>query len=367
MVPSIGPNIFAVKRNLSLLKTIPVGFYPKSVSISPNQMRAYICNLEGGSVDIVDATSLKLIKRVRFNRTLSVFPDGIKRADFFEEKPVEIGFTEKGRYVWISLLKAGGIVVHDVQGKRLPRATPRRKAVVENYLTGKKYPLNMRFIPTGDQPKIIAVSPDEQYVFVANWRGRNVTVIDAHQFKVVKKIKTGANPRGICFSATSAYVANFGSNTISEIDLKTLKKTRDFRNVGKNPRHLVLSPDGTSLYVSNHGDQRVRQIDLTSGRLARECRVGKEPRTICYSRSKNFLFVTNYKDDTLSAVDLDSMASALTIDTLRRPIGASFDSLTNTLWVTGYWDKAVRVYKFETTLERQVQYREITPASLRKI
>ena len=351
IVPSYQPGLFKLTRQLNELSTIPVGSYPKSVNISPDQKRAYVCNLEGGSVDIIDAESLELMKRIEFKHTLTPMPDGTKRQDYFEEKPVEIAFTNGGRYVWISLLNAGGIIVHDTQGK-LPRGKHYKKALVRDYRTGEKEPLNLKFIPTGEQPKIIAVSMDERLVFVANWKGRDVSVIDTRKMAVVKKIKTGLFPRGICFTPSAAYIANFGSHTISEIDLKTLEKKRDFRDVGANPRHLVLAPDGRSLYVSNHGDKHIRQIDLETGKVIRKTQVGTEPRTICLARDKNFLFVTNYKDDTITALELNSMSPVLTLSTLRRPIGASFDSEKDTLWVTGYWDQEVRIYKFKCTVER---------------
>jgi len=350
-IPSYQSGPFTLTRQLNELKTISVGDYPKSVAISPDQKRAYICNLEGGSIDIVDANSLDILKRIEFKRTLPFLSDGKKRLDYFEEKPVEINFTSGGRFVWISLLKAGGVVVLDTEGK-LPKGKSFKSALVRDYQTGGIQPLKLRFIPTGNQPKVIAVSPDDKWVFVANWKGHDLTVIDAKRLTVVKKIKTGLFPRGICFSPNYVYVANFGSHTISEIDLKTLKRRRTFRNVGANPRHLVTGPDGQTLYVSNHGDKHVRRIDLLSGKTTMKCLVGGEPRSICLSRLKNFLFVTNYKDDTLTAIDLTSMSPTVTLDTLRRPVGATFDSQTDTLWVTGYWDKAVRVYKFQSMVVR---------------
>jgi YVTN family beta-propeller protein len=263
---------------------------------------------------------------------------------------VEVAFTKQGRFVWISLLRAGGVVVLDTKGQLRAGPTFKRTTVI-NSANKTKRALNLRFIPTGEQPKVLAVSPDEKWVFVSNWRGSGVAVIDTKKMATVKHIRTGELPRGICFSKNCAYVANFGSNTISEIDLTSLKRKRTIRDVGRNPRHLVMAEDEKSFYVSNHGEKHVRRIDIETGRTVEMCSVGTEPRTICFSRNRNFLFVTNYKANSLSVVDLKSMSSILDIDTLRKPVGASFDSSADTLWVTGYWDKAVRVYKFKSVLE----------------
>jgi YVTN family beta-propeller protein len=332
------------------MDTLRVGDYPKSVSISPDQKSAYVCNLEQGSIDILDTSTGKRKKRLLFHRT----PLDVTIKDHvissFEEKPVEIGFTEGGRYVWISLLNSGGIVIYDTANEPISKEEPARVVDVLNAHDRVVGTRRLRFVKTGRQPKIIAVTPDERQVLVANWKGFSVSVIDAVTFQKIKNIEVGSLPRGICFTKSSAFVANFGSNTISEIDLPSLRVKRTFRHVGKNPRHLVPAPDENSLYVSNHGDAYIRQVDVVSGQTIRSCSVGNEPRTIALSRKKNFLFVANYADDTLAVVDLKSMSRISTIKTVARPIGISVDSRSDTVWVTGYWAKSVRRYRFDSKL-----------------
>lgn len=339
-------------RQLVLEKSVPVGSYPKSVTIAPDGERAYVCNLEGGSVDVFSTASFKRIFTLRFIRTYLPTEDGIPRMDRFEEKPVETAFTQDGRYVWISLLRANGVAVYDTREAPLPANARTKRIRKKDPLTGRPQVKQVLFLPTGEQPKVLAVTPDEKYVFVANWRGETITVIDAHRFNVVKTIHTGANPRGICFVGNKGYVANFGSNTISEINLSTLRRTRTLTEVGKNPRHLIAGLDGRSLYVSNHGDGRLRRIDLASGKVSQSCKVETEPRTICLSAHRNFIFAVNYKSDSVSVVDRVRMKEVLRIPTLHRPVGVALDPRKDELWVTGYLAQTVNVYRFRTTLRK---------------
>lgn len=347
------PGPFEVKKDLELVKSISVGDHPKSVTLSPDQTKAYVCNLEEGSVEIIDTRSLERIKRISFKRTPIEITDKNPPFTSFEEKPVEIAFTRDGRFVWISLLNAGGVAVYDWRGRIKTRGKESKEVRIQNNREKNFKKTRLRFIPTGKQPKIIAVSPDKKMVFVANWEGGGITVIDAETFKVLKKIPTGSHPRGICFTRSHAYVANFVSNTISEISLKTLNKTRNFDDVGKNPRHLVLSKDQKSIYVSNHGDGHIREIDIETKEVTHEWAVGKEPRTISLDENKNILFVTNYKDNSLTSLDLSKPESTFSINTLHHPVGAAFNRRDNTVWVSGYLDQKVNVYKFKSHIEKK--------------
>lgn len=347
---SVRPGPFSVERSLSELDTLRVGDHPKSVNVSPSQQTAYVCNLEQGSVDIFNTNSGHRIYRLRFQRTPTEIASHGQVTPSFEEKPVETGFTHNGRYVWISLLNSGGVVVYDTQNAPLPATIPTKTVDVLNERNRVLKKLRLRFIATGRQPKIIAPWPGHNKLFVANWLGSSVTLIDADTFKKIKNVEVGYLPRGICFTDSSAFVANFGSHTLSEIDLKTFSVKRTLNHVGLNPRHLVTSPNGRSLYLSNHGDAFIREIDSVSGVVLRNVHVGKEPRTIALSKNRNFLFVANYGDDTLAVIDLRSMTQIALMKTVRRPIGVSVDMRSDTVWVSGYWDRAVRRYRFDSKL-----------------
>ena len=73
----------------------------------------------------------------------------------------------------------------------------------------------------------------------------NVTVIDAKTYDVVKNVPTGKGPHGFRISQDSkiAYIANMGEDTISVIDITTLKDTKQI-TVGKTPVTTGITKDG---------------------------------------------------------------------------------------------------------------------------
>src|SRR5215469_4107296 len=51
-------------------------------------------------------------------------------------------------------------------------------------------------IPVGEEPRCVAVSPDDKLAFVTNAISGTVSVVSLGQRKVVKEIKVGIEPRG---------------------------------------------------------------------------------------------------------------------------------------------------------------------------
>jgi YVTN family beta-propeller protein len=107
-----------------------------------------------------------------------------------------------------------------------------------------------------------AVSPDTD----------RVTVIDANTSTVLATTSVGKNPQSVAVDPANhyAYVANFGSNDVSVIDVDRLGSRgfgggeQDRRIVtGAAPASVVVSPDGRRVFVANSGQDT---ITVLSGR-----------------------------------------------------------------------------------------------------
>lgn len=72
----------------------------------------------------------------------------------------------------------------------------------------------------------------------------------------------------------TAYVAVMGSRDVAVISLGD-RSVGWLRNVGANPRHLVLDPAGEFLNVTLNGEGRVAKIDLASGEVAAKVAAGE--------------------------------------------------------------------------------------------
>ncbi len=125
-------------------------------------------------------------------------------------------------------------------------------------------------ISTGDEPRSVALDPDNRFAFVANAAGNSVTVIriisdSVANFSAVvdKTLKTGAEPWDIVISpdGNRVFVANSGQDTITVINADTQKIIGqvNLRNSVCNdpdrsrrfqPRGMAVILANTQLYVT---------------------------------------------------------------------------------------------------------------------
>jgi YVTN family beta-propeller protein len=72
-------------------------------------------------------------------------------------------------------------------------------------------------IPVGEEPRCVAVSPDDRFAFVTNGISATVSVVNLVRNRVVKEIKVGTEPRGCALTADGSllYVANHTEGTVS--------------------------------------------------------------------------------------------------------------------------------------------------------
>jgi len=128
-------------------------------------------------------------------------------------------------------------------------------------------------VPVGDEPRCVAITPDDKKVYVTNAVSGTVSVIDANQRTVVKTIKVGTEPTGcaLTLDGTKLYVANLSSNSMSVIDTGNDSVTKTIVDVGAKPRAIAVAEVGgkTKVYVTQFLAQLVddaRSIDQKEGR-----------------------------------------------------------------------------------------------------
>ena len=137
-------------------------------------------------------------------------------------------------------------------------------------------------------------------------------------------------------SPGTAYVTNYGSNSVTPIDLasntagpeitvvSTPGRDRDHPGrqdrlrhqhgqqlgdadrpgeqhsrreitVGKEPRGIAITPNGKTAYVANNGSNSVTPIDLASNKAGAEIPVGSDPVGIAITPDGKTAYVTNYR------------------------------------------------------------------------
>lgn len=101
-------------------------------------------------------------------------------------------------------------------------------------------------IAVGDEPRAVALAPDATTAYVANTASGTVSVLALNPPASVRaEIQVGSEPRALALSPTGArlFVANYTQGTVSVIDTRTLAVV-DTRTLGGNPAAIVVSNDG---------------------------------------------------------------------------------------------------------------------------
>lgn len=348
---------FTANGELHLLdqETVPAGSGVKSVLVHPGGERVYAINLEGMSVHEFDRATRKLLRKLIFIKHQGEGYNYKTREPInsYEEKPVEGHFTHGGRYLWISLHNAGGVVVWDlVDGGTAVDGSPSKEAIVRTYGKGgsKKY-VDLLFIKTGKTPKVITSSPDGKRLFVANWHSNTVSFLSinspAPEGWKVKREVWASIPRGLLVTPDSKhlYIAEMGGSSIAMTT--TAKYTKPVRTrLGLNPRHLLMH-DGT-LYASLNINSQIAALKLNSGSINRvdTC---KAPRTIAISPEAGILFSVCYKGEMLEAFALPDLTPLGAWESKLAPVGIDVyeagDGLLE-VWVANYRSGTLSVFSF---------------------
>lgn len=128
----------------------------------------------------------------------------------------------------------------------------------------------------GRGPRHIALSDDENFLYVITEYSNELLVIETNTGKLIQAVSTLPEPvketshcSALCFSPDrkKLYGANRFTDTIAEFDVAgdgTLRRNRWFGCGGHIPRHMIMLSDGI-LAVCNQESNSVDLIDTESG------------------------------------------------------------------------------------------------------
>ena len=282
-VDEIDPTSFRVVRHFA------VGALPQHVVPSYDLKRLYVNNDQGNSLTPIDPRTGKPGRPIPVEDPYNLYftPDGrfavvmaerLQRIDFRSAHSMRLvhslsvpacrgvnhaDYTADGRFMLVSCEFAGRMVVVDVAHQR----------VVKTIELG-----------LGRAPQDVKLSPDGRVFYVADMAAGGTWEIDAHSFKKLGLIATGAGAHGLYASrdARYLYVSNRAEGSVSLIDFATRKAVRKWRLPGSaSPDMGGVSADGKVLWLTGRYNSEVYAISTSSGRLIRRIPVGSGPHGLC--------------------------------------------------------------------------------------
>jgi YVTN family beta-propeller protein len=194
------------------------------------------------------------------------------------------------------------------------------------------------------QAKEEHVLPKGERVYVSDEDGGTVIVISTADDSVIARIPVGKRPRGLRVSpdGTRLFVALSGlpkagpgadesklppadptADGIGVVDLASLKLLRKIPG-GRDPEVVDVTGDGKRLWVSNEDAAEASLVDVEAGQVIRKVPVGKEPEGVTIHPGGKVVYVANEADNSVSVLDIETGQPVAQIATGGRPRSVAF-------------------------------------------
>ena len=233
-------------QTLEVVRSVKTGRYPFGIALSPDQHKVYVAN--------VGMFEYKPIEMKNKNQRGIAFPP--------------FGYnTEKAKYGF----RNDSVKVYGLGDPNVPESfsvwavdvsNPESAHVVSKVKTGHLVGEPVEGIPAvgGSSPNSIVAT--DQYVFVSNGNNDNISVIDIKADTIITEIYLkpdpavehfrGVIPFGVAVSPDQQrlYVAESGINAVGVIDIPSFKVMGHIP-AGWFPSKLKVTPDGKKLVVAN--------------------------------------------------------------------------------------------------------------------
>jgi YVTN family beta-propeller protein len=288
-----------------VVASIPVGFSPFQIAITPDGTRAYVANQ--GSTNIVSVIDIAT------NTVAATIPGGFS--------PVGVAITTDGTRAYVTNDFSNTVSVIDTATNTVAATIP----------VGVS-PIGVAIMPDGnndnnhkdkddkDKNKNKDKNNNNTRAYVANLGSNSVSVIDTAINTVVATVPVGA-PFDIAITSdgTRAYVTNIFSNTVSVIETATNTVVATIP-VGVNPIGVAITPDGNNdnshkdedkdkdnnnirAYVTNEGSNSVSVIDTATNTVIATVPVGLAPFGVAITPDGTQAYVANKNSNTVSVID----------------------------------------------------------------
>ena len=100
----------------------------------------------------------------------------------------------------------------------------------------------------------------------------------------------------------TAWVANYGSATVTPVNLTTREAGRAI-NVGAAPDAVVVTPNGRTVYVANGGSGTVTPITAATGRAGSPIHTGGDPAALAVTPNGRTVYVANEASGTVTPIN----------------------------------------------------------------
>ena len=301
------------------------------------------------------------------------------------QQPKQVLFSPDSKFIIMPLLNDNGFDVFSIHEKKIikrinpPEAAklgfaeglfiPQKNVFLVSQMTTAKlheysYPgFNYkRTISTGGNwSKFIAFSDETQLLAVSNWVSNDVSIIDYATGNCLRKISTGAAPRGLYFieGGKSLISLSFDEGLVQKFDVETGKQLSVLKVEKAAMRHIVLNTGSTKAYVSDMYHKMIYEINLASFKITGRTQVFNNPNTIKLYKDR-WLFVSSRgpnntedytkrspKNGKIQIIDTQTMKIVKAFEGGNQPTGLDISPDEKYLCFSNFQDANIELYEIQ--------------------
>jgi YVTN family beta-propeller protein len=293
-------------------RTLQVGLNPSGMAVNPVRSEVYVVNTQSGSVSVIDAVA---------NRVVATIP--VHRLPYF------IAVEASGHRAFVANSGSNTVSVIDLDRRR------------EIAVAG-----------TGEQPGLARISPDMRSLVVTNRGSGSVSIYDVAPYdskasgQHLLRLRAafpgcpGATDAVILPDSSKTFVACSGGHQVMAISLAAQPGSwparQDaaaltdhllvFLDVGLEPVHLAMKPDGGELFVSNFGSNSISEISTWTNEVSGTFPIGDRPVRGIVSGDNSTLWVSNFGADSISVYSIDDGHLVTSVRTGSAPDALAFSA-----------------------------------------
>jgi YVTN family beta-propeller protein len=209
----------------------------------------------------------------------------------------------------------------------------------------------------------LAPPADAGRAYVSNEDDGTVTVLDTQRLAVIATVPIGKRPRGLALSRDGSrlYVAVSGlpkcpppmrdedcaklprdpqADGIAVIDTAALRTLPVIRGVS-DPERVALSHDDRTLFVTDEDAARLSVVDALHGKPLAGIAIGREPEGVRVSPDGHWVLTTSEEENSVAIIDARRHTLLRTVTVGKRPRDLAFTPDSRTAYVSGEGDASV--------------------------
>jgi YVTN family beta-propeller protein len=340
----------------TVVNTITVGTSPSAIAINPTTNRIYVVN-SNDSISVIDGNTNGIVRNVRVVAPLDIATTMDK---IYITNGTGYGFSST-----VSVIdgKTNAVVNRINVGTGLASLSVDQKSNII-YVSGSDsdtvYVINgtnnaaLTPLSVGKGPIGLTVNPNTHLLYVANSNDNTVSIINIagvhktvnlKQLPQIPALHLAHYPMQINVDPNTSkiYVANYYSNTVSVINVKTNKS--DIINVVSRPSAVAVNPTTNKIYVANHDSNSVSIIDGNTDKIVKNVTVGIGPKGVAVNPTTNMVYVADQGNNTVSVIDGNTNTLVKNVSLGHSPSngGIAVNPRTNTVYIANGRDNIVSI------------------------